>query len=117
MWLLGRLYPDHKSIAEFRRIHRDPVTAAGAELVGFAKSCYASALLHYKRKCWPFSPFRLSGSTGFKSNERFEFRQFNATQRLFSPYSGIQVPRGTSPSNAKAMAQHSVSLDYGLSGI
>ena len=25
MWLLGRLYPDHKSIAEFRRIHRDAV--------------------------------------------------------------------------------------------
>ncbi len=22
MWLLGRLYPDHKSIAEFRRVHR-----------------------------------------------------------------------------------------------
>ncbi len=27
MWLLGRLYPDHKSIAEFRRIHREAVTA------------------------------------------------------------------------------------------
>ena len=39
MWLLGRFYPDHKSIAEFRRIHRDAVTAAGAELVRFAKSC------------------------------------------------------------------------------
>lgn len=39
MWLLGRLYPDHKSIAEFRRIHRDAVIAAGAELVRFAKSC------------------------------------------------------------------------------
>jgi transposase len=39
MWLLGRLYPDHKSIAEFRRMHRDAVTAAGAELVRFAKSC------------------------------------------------------------------------------
>jgi transposase len=39
MWLLGRLYPDHKSIAEFRRIHRDAVTAAGAELVRFARSC------------------------------------------------------------------------------
>jgi len=39
MWLLERLYPDHKSIAEFRRIHRDAVTAAGAELVRFAKSC------------------------------------------------------------------------------
>jgi transposase len=39
MWLLGRLYPDHKSIAEFRRIHRDAVTAAGGELVRFARSC------------------------------------------------------------------------------
>jgi transposase len=39
MWLLGRLYPDHKSIAEFRRIHRDAVTSAGAELVRFARDC------------------------------------------------------------------------------
>jgi transposase len=39
MWLLGRLYPDHKSIAEFRRMHRDAVTAAGAELVRFARAC------------------------------------------------------------------------------
>ena len=39
MWLLGRLYPDHKTIAEFRRTHRDAVTAAGAELVRFAKNC------------------------------------------------------------------------------
>ena len=38
MWLLGRLYPDHKSIAEFRRMHREAVTAAGAELVRFARS-------------------------------------------------------------------------------
>src|SRR5438132_1164694 len=29
MWLLGRLCPDHKSIAEFRRVHSDAVTAAG----------------------------------------------------------------------------------------
>src|SRR6202167_5449373 len=39
MWLLGRLYPDHKSIAEFRRMHRDAVTAAGGELVRFARGC------------------------------------------------------------------------------
>jgi transposase len=39
MRLLERLYPDYKSIAEFRRMHREAVTAAGAELVGFAKSC------------------------------------------------------------------------------
>ena len=37
MWLLGRSYPDHKSIAEFRRIHRDAVIAAGAELIRFAR--------------------------------------------------------------------------------
>lgn len=38
MWLLGRLYPDHKSIAEFRRMHREAVTATGAELIQFARS-------------------------------------------------------------------------------
>src|SRR6266404_8521980 len=38
MWLLGRLCPDHKSIAEFRRVHRHAVTQAGAELVKFARS-------------------------------------------------------------------------------
>jgi transposase len=38
MWLLGRLAPDHKSIAEFRRLHRDAMTLAGAELVRLARS-------------------------------------------------------------------------------
>src|SRR6266851_2367440 len=38
MWLLGRLAPDHKTIAEFRRMHREGVTAAGAELVRRARS-------------------------------------------------------------------------------
>lgn len=38
MWLLGRLVPDHKSIAEFRRMHRDAVSAVGAELIRFARS-------------------------------------------------------------------------------
>src|ERR1700730_12173590 len=38
MWLLGRLVPDHKTIAEFRRMHREAVTAAGAELVRLARS-------------------------------------------------------------------------------
>jgi transposase len=39
MWLLERLYPDHKTIAEFRRLHRDAVTAADAKLIRFARSC------------------------------------------------------------------------------
>jgi len=38
MWLLGRLVPDYKSIAEFRRLHRDAVTSAGAELIRLARS-------------------------------------------------------------------------------
>jgi transposase len=38
MWLLGRLCPDHKSIAEFRRVHREAVSAAGAELIRFARN-------------------------------------------------------------------------------
>jgi transposase len=39
MWLLGRLCPDHKSIAEFRRVHREAISAAGAELIRFARNC------------------------------------------------------------------------------
>ena len=38
MWLLGRLCPDHKSIAEFRRQHREAVSEAGAELVKLGRS-------------------------------------------------------------------------------
>ncbi len=37
--LLERLYPDYKSIAEFCRMHREAVTATGAELIRFAKTC------------------------------------------------------------------------------
>jgi transposase len=39
MWLLGRLYPDHKSISEFRRVHSEAIAATGAALVRFARSC------------------------------------------------------------------------------
>lgn len=38
MWLLGRLSPDHKSIAEFRRMHSEAVAAAGGKLIQFARS-------------------------------------------------------------------------------
>ena len=38
MWLLGRLQPDYKSIAEFRRMHSQAITKAGAELVRLARS-------------------------------------------------------------------------------
>lgn len=38
MWLLRRLAPDHKSIAEFRRMHSEAVTQVGTELIRFARS-------------------------------------------------------------------------------
>ena len=38
MWLLGRLQPDYKSIAEFRRMHSQAVTETGEELVRLARS-------------------------------------------------------------------------------
>src|SRR5260370_23633462 len=37
MLLLGRLAPDHQTIAEVRRIHRESVNAAGAEVGGRAR--------------------------------------------------------------------------------
>jgi transposase len=37
MWLLGRLVPDHKSIAEFRRMNGGAITKVGAELIQFAR--------------------------------------------------------------------------------
>ena len=37
MWLLGGLVPDYKSIAEFRRMHREAVSQAGSELVRWAR--------------------------------------------------------------------------------
>src|SRR6202789_1734391 len=39
MWLLGRLYPDRKSISEFRRMQTEAITAAGAALIRFARNC------------------------------------------------------------------------------
>lgn len=37
MWLLGRLAPDHKTIADFRRIHPHALVAACAAFVEFAR--------------------------------------------------------------------------------
>lgn len=38
MWLLNRLTPDHKSTAEFRRMHSEALTQVGAELIRVARS-------------------------------------------------------------------------------
>src|SRR5207248_6174543 len=38
MWLLRRLSPDYKTIAEFRRVHCNAIKQAGAQLVKLARS-------------------------------------------------------------------------------
>lgn len=61
MWLLRRLRPDHKSIAEFRRVHRQAVTEAGVELVKFARSV---GLIRGEWIAMDGSKFRAASSIG-----------------------------------------------------
>jgi RNA polymerase sigma factor (sigma-70 family) len=72
MWLLESLYPDYKSIAEFRRMHREAVTAAGAELVGFAKNC---GLIRGEWIAVDRSKFRAVASID-TARERFQLQRY-----------------------------------------
>jgi hypothetical protein len=72
MWLLERLYPDYKSIAEFRRMHREAVTAAGAELVRFAKRC---GLIRGEWVAVDGSKFRAVASID-TARERFQLQKY-----------------------------------------
>jgi transposase len=72
MWLPGRLYPDHKSIAEFRRMHRDAVTAAGAELIRFARGC---GLIRGERIAIDGSEFRAVASID-STRERLALQRY-----------------------------------------
>jgi hypothetical protein len=72
MWLLERLYPDYKSIAEFRRMHQEGVTAAGAELVRLAKSC---GLIRGEWIAIDGSKFRAVASID-SARERFQLQRF-----------------------------------------
>lgn len=72
MWLLERLYPDYKSIAEFRRMHREAVTAAGSQLVGFAKRC---GLIRGEWIAVDGSKFRAVASID-TARERFQLQRY-----------------------------------------
>jgi transposase len=74
MWLLGRLYPDHKSIAEFRRLHRDAIAAAGAELVRFARE---HGLIRGEWIAIDGSKFRAAASIN-ATHERLELQRYLA---------------------------------------
>lgn len=72
MWLLGRLYPDHKCISEFRRLHRDAIVAAGAELLRFAREC---GLIRGEWVAIDGSKFRAVASID-ATRERIELRRY-----------------------------------------
>ena len=71
-WLLERLYPDYKSIAEFRRMHREAVTGAGVELVHFAKIC---GLIRGEWIAVDGSKFRAVASID-TARERFQLQRY-----------------------------------------
>ena len=72
MWLLGRLYPDHKSISEFRRMHSDAVTAAGAALIRFARN---SGLIRGEWIAIDGSKFRAVASVD-STRERLDLQRY-----------------------------------------
>lgn len=59
MWLLNRLAPDHKVIAEFRRLHREAITLAGARLIQWVR---AQAMLQSGWVAIDGSKFRAASS-------------------------------------------------------
>jgi hypothetical protein len=66
------VYPDHKSIAEFRRLHRDAIVAAGAELVRFARE---AGLIRGEWIAIDGSKFRAVASVD-ATRERVELRRY-----------------------------------------
>jgi transposase len=72
MWLLGRLYPDHKTISEFRRMHSEAVIAAGAALIRFARSC---GLIHGEWIAIDGSKFRAVASVD-STRERLDLQRY-----------------------------------------
>ena len=96
MWLLGRLHPDYKSIAEFRRMHSEAVSEAGCQLVAFARhvglvrgETVAIAMVQKFRavsRCPPGARARwgeaLSGANWKKSTARGRRRRRNGTKGM-----------------------------------
>jgi len=102
MWLLGRLYPDHKSIAEFRRMHRDAVTAAGAKLVQFAKCC---GLIRGEWIAVDGSKFRAVSSID-TARERFQLQRYLDSMDKVDQEATITVDSSAVEAALKKLSDH-----------
>ena len=102
MWLLGRLYLDHKSIAEFRRLHRAAIVAAGAELVRFAREC---GLIRGEWIAIDGSKFRAVASID-ATRERIELRRYLDKVEKADEEQHISVDRSAVQSAIEKLKQH-----------
>jgi transposase len=101
MWLLSRLEPDHKSISEFRRLHRDAVTEVGAELVRFARSV---GLVRGDWVAIDGSKFRaVSGADGVREREALR-RYLNEVERADADEEMVVDPAGVAEALKKLQA-------------
>ena len=102
MWLLERLYPDYKSIAEFRRMHRDAVTVAGVELVRFAKSC---GLIRGEWVAVDGSKFRAVASID-TARERFQLQKYLDSMEKLDSEQSPEVDKAGVQAALEKLKQH-----------
>lgn len=102
MWLLGRLAPDHKSIAEFRRLHRDAVTNAGAELIQFARSV---GLVRGEWVAIDGSKFR-SVSSSDSVHERRQLERYLERMEQADAEEGVEIDPSAVAAALEKLQQH-----------
>lgn len=102
MWLLGRLAPDHKSIAEFRRQHRDAVTETGAELVRFAGSV---GLVRGEWVAIDGSKFR-AASSNQRVQERKALERYLAQMEQADAEEEVEIDAGAVAAALEKLRQH-----------
>ena len=102
MWLLGRLCPDHKSIAEFRRLHRRAVSEAGAELVKLARSV---GLIRGEWVAIDGSKFRAASSVS-SVHERLQWERYLEALDTADGEDEVRVENGAVALALEKLRQH-----------
>lgn len=102
MWLLGRLVPDHKSIAEFRRMHSEEVSKAGAELIRFAREV---ELVRGEWVAIDGSKFRAVSSSD-SVHERRALERYLEQMEQADAEEGIQIDRQAVAAALEKLRQH-----------
>jgi len=102
MWLLERLQPDHKSIAEFRRMHREAVKEAGAELVRLAR---AAGLVRGEWVAIDGSKFR-AVSSGERVKEREALERYLQEMEAADAQEDVVIDHSAMQAALEKLRQH-----------